>query len=165
MITRTIQVFLLWVFASSFGSCLSFAEDSLRIDELDAYWEEVARSVNAGDFEAYKATCHPEGVLISEKKGTSYPLVRALEIWKPGFLDTKAGKKTAEVEFRFSKRWGNATTAYEVGMFRFSGTDKDGKAETVYIHLEATLIKKDRWLILLEHQKSAGTIEDWEKLK
>ena len=81
----------------------AFADE--RIKELNAYWAEVSRAVKAGDFEGYKATCHPDGVLISGKKKTSYLLAKALEIWKPGINATKAGKVKAAVEFRFSKRW------------------------------------------------------------
>jgi hypothetical protein len=141
----------------------AFADE--RIKELNAYWAEVSRAVKAGDFEGYKATCHPDGVLISGKKKTSYLLAKALEIWKPGINATKAGKVKAAVEFRFSKRWGDARTAHEIGMFRYQHVDEKGVAKTEYIHLEALLVKKDRWLILMENQKSEGTKEEWENLK
>ena len=140
-----------------------FADE--RIKELNAYWAEVSRAVKAGDFEGYKATCHPDGVLISGKKKTSYLLAKALEIWKPGIDATKAGKVKASVDFRFSKRWGDARTAHEIGMFRYQHVDEKGVAKTEYIHLEALLVKKDRWLILMENQKSSGTKEEWESLK
>ena len=39
-------------------------DDTARLKELDAYWAEVSRAVNAGDFKGYSATCHPEGVLV-----------------------------------------------------------------------------------------------------
>ena len=141
----------------------AFADE--RIKELNSYWAEVSRAVKVGDFEGYKATCHPDGVLISGKKKTSYLLAKALEIWKPGINATKAGKVKAAVEFRFSKRWGDARTAHEIGMFRYQHVDEKGVAKTEYIHLEALLVKKDRWLILMENQKSSGTKEEWESLK
>ena len=143
-----------------------FAGDEARLAELNAYWSEVSRSVNEGDFEGYRATCHPDGILISGSKSTCYPLAEALKRWKVEFDDTKAGKIKASVEFRLSKRWGDATTAHETGMFCYSATDADGQAKTAYIFLEALLIKKDgKWLILMENQKSEGTIEDWNKLQ
>lgn len=141
----------------------AFADE--RIKELNAYWAEVSRAVKAGDFEGYKATCHPDGVLISGKKKTSYLLAKALEIWKPGIDATKTGEVKSAVEFRFSKRWGDARTAHEIGMFRYQHVDEKGVAKTEYIHLEALLVKKDRWLILMENQKSSGTKEEWESLK
>ncbi len=143
-------------------SSMAFADE--RLKELNAYWAEVSRAVKAGDFEGYKATCHPDGVLISGKKKTSYLLSKALEIWKPGIDATKAGKVKAAVDFRFSKRWGDANTAHEIGMFRYYHVDEKGVAKTEYIHLEALLVKKERWLILKEYQKSEGTKEEWDQL-
>lgn len=67
------------------------ADDATRISELNAYWSEVSRTVNEGDFAGYKATCHPEGVLVSGSSKSSYPLSKALERWEQGFTDTKEG--------------------------------------------------------------------------
>ena len=152
------RIIFLWGLLAS----LAFADE--RVKELDAYWAEVSRAAKAGDFEGYKATCHPDGVLISGKKKTSYLLAKALEIWKPGIDATKEGTVKASVEFRFSKRWGDATTAHEIGMFRYHHVDEKGVAKTEYIHLEALLVKKGRWLILMENQKSSGTKEEWDRL-
>jgi len=136
-----------------------------RIKELDAYWAEVSRAVGAGDFEGYSATCHAEGVLVSGKKKTSYPLSSALAKWKEGFDDTKSGKIKASVEFRFGQRFGDDSTAHETGMFLYSSTDADGKKTDAYIHFEALLVKRDgKWVILMEYQKSEGTKEEWEQL-
>ena len=152
------RLFLIWALLTSIVS----ADE--RIEELNAYWAEVSKAVKAGDFEGYKATCHPDGVLISGKKKTSYLLAKALEIWKPGIDATKEGKVKAAVDFRFSKRWGDAKTAHEIGMFRYYHVDEKGVAKTEYIYLEALLVKKERWLILMENQKSSGTKEEWESL-
>ena len=160
MLHRTFLLFALSI------TSLFAGEDEARLAGLNAYWAEVSRTVNKGDFEGYRSTCHPEGVLISGNKKTSYPLAEALKKWQPGFLDTKSGKIKASVEFRFSKRWGDATTAHETGMFCYTATDAEGTSKTAYVFLEALLIKKDgKWLILMENQKSEGTIEDWNKLK
>ena len=151
--------------ALSFASLFA-CENEARLTELDAYWAEVSRSVNQGDFEAYRATCHPDGVLISGNKSTSYLLAEALEKWKPNFLNTKAGTIKASVEFRFSQRWGDASTAHEAGMFRYAETDAEGLEKIAYVKLIALLVKKNgKWLILMENQQSEGTIEDWNKLK
>ena len=141
------------------------ADEAGRIAELDAYWREVARAVREGDFEAYRATCHEEGVLVSGSAKTSYPLTQALERWKQGFLDTRAGRMKASVEFRFSQRWGDATTAHETGMFRYSSVDAAGQASVKYVHFEALLVKRGSWKILMEYQKSPATPEDWERLR
>jgi len=136
-----------------------------RLDELDAYWAEVSRSVSEGDFEGYQATCHQDAVLVSGKKEESYPLASALLGWKKEFDATKAGEMKAEVDFRFSKRFGDETTAYESGMFRYASALKGEEMRIAYIHLEALLLKRDGWKIMMEFQKSKGTKEEWESLK
>lgn len=135
-----------------------------RLTELDAYWAEVSRSVQMGDFDGYSATCHPQGVLVTSTK--SLPLSEALAGWEPGFRDTAAGKLQASVEFRFSTRRGDATTAHETGIFHYATVDSDGQRTDHYVHFEATLRKiNGTWLMLVEHQKGPTTEEEWEKLK
>ena len=143
------------------------AKGKQRIQELDALWFEVSRSIKAGDFEAYKATCHEDGVLVSGSKKTSYPLSKALARWKKEFDDTKAGKMKASVEFRFRQRLGDETTAHETGIFLYTATNAEGKATQAYIHFEALLLKSEKkgWKVMMEYQKSETTKEEWEKLK
>ena len=141
------------------------ADNTARIAELDAYWAKVSRSVNMGDFEGYRATCHPKGVLVSGKNQSSYPLTTALAGWKQGFLDTKEGKITAKVTFRFGQRLGDETTAHETGMFLYSTIDANGKASNAYIHFEALLVKEKAWTIMMEYQKLNGTKEEWNRLE
>jgi hypothetical protein len=137
-----------------------------RLGELDDYWAEVSRSVRQGDFEGYSETCHEDGVLVSGKKERSYLLKEALAGWKKEFDETKAGKMKASVEFRFSRRWGDAATAHEVGMFRYASQVGDEEEKVAYIHMKALLVKKEsQWKILMEDQESEGTKEEWEKLK
>ena len=132
--------------------------------ELNAYWAEASRSVKEGDYAGYSATCHPLGVLVSGTKKTSYPLSQALAKWKPGFEDTKAKKMQASVEFRFSQRAHDATTAHETGVFRYA-TIKDGEETVAYIHMQGLLLKtKDGWQIMMEYQKSAATEAQWKAL-
>jgi hypothetical protein len=148
--------------------CLFAAEPSPepeRLKQLDAYWAEVSRAVNTGDFAAYKATCHPEGVLVSGSKKSTWPLADALARWKKDFDDTRDRTRKSSVAFKFSQRLGDATTAHETGMFLYTATTADGKETRDYIHFEALLVKRDgRWRILMEYQKSRGTREEFEAL-
>ena len=142
------------------------ADDQARLRELDAYWAEVSRSVREGDFDAYKATCHDEGVLVTGIRGKSQPLSEALARWKQEFDDTKAGKIKASVTFRFSRRVGDASTAHETGIFLYTQVNAQGKASAEYIHFEGLLVKrKGKWLILMEYQKSVVTEDEWKALK
>ena len=140
-------------------------EKSSRIPELDDYWAEVSRCVKEGHFEAYKATFHRDGILVSGSRNEAYPISQALERWKPDFTQAKSGEITASVEFRFSKRLGDETTAHETGMFLYSRVNADGTRAMYYVHLEALLIKRGTWRAMMEYQKSEGTEEEWDKLK
>ncbi len=80
--------------------------------------------------------------------------------WKKEFDATKRGELKASVEFKFSQRLGDATTADETGMFLYSS---DGKETHEYIHFEGLLVKRDgRWKILMEYQKSIGSRAEFE---
>lgn len=137
-----------------------------RIPELDAYWTEVSRSVREGDYEAYCATCHPEAVIISGTRKVSYPLIAALARWEKDFSDTREGKVRGNVEFRFSERMGDFTTAHETGIFRYT-TLAEGKApKHDYMKLVALLVKSGgKWQILMEHQAGSATKVEWDALK
>lgn len=137
-----------------------------RLAELDAYWAVVSKAVNTGDFETYASTCHPEGVLVSGGKQMSQPLAAALARWKQEFIDTRDGKMKASVEFRFSRRIGDATTAHETGIFLYTARSGDNPPKAEHIHFEALLVKKaDGWKILMENQKGPATEAEWQALK
>jgi hypothetical protein len=94
-------------------------------------------------------------------------MTTALARWKARFDNTKEGRQMDTVDFRFSERIGDETTAFEKGIFYFTSHDSSGnlKSET-YIHIEAVLVKRnERWLCLVEHQKSIATKEEWDALK
>lgn len=136
-----------------------------RIAELDAFWAEVARTVREGDFDAYAACYHADGVLVSEKKGRTEPIAAALARWKPEFTDTRAGNMTAEVETRFTRRLGDATTAHESGIFRYTARAAGQAPRTDYVPFEALLVNRDgRWLMLMEYQKAHVTQAEWDAL-
>ena len=142
--------------------------DSIRLVELNQYWAELSRTVREGDFEGYKATYHQDAVCVftTGKNKTSSPISEQLDLWKPGFIDTKSGKTRSNVEFRFSQRVGSPTTAHETGIFYFTSTDKDGKPSGGMVHFESLLIKQNgKWLATMEYQKSKATKEEWEALK
>ena len=143
--------------------------DSTRLAELDQFWMKLAKTVQEGDFEGYKALYHKDAIVVfaSGKNKTSVPIGKALSAWKKGFTDTKEGKQKDKVEFRFSQRIGDETTAHETGIFIFSSTDNNGKVKGKYIiHFEMLLEKKDNtWFALMEYQKSEASQEEWNALK
>jgi len=145
------------------GSALSQQQSNV-LDELDSYWQEVSRTVSAGDFEAYARGYHADAIYVSESKELSEPIALVLDKWRQGFLDTQQGKSHPTVDFRFSQRLNDATSAHESGIFRYSSGDGENGNKTLYIHFEALLIKQGRWLTLMEYQKGPATEEEWNSL-
>lgn len=138
---------------------------STVLSEIDAYWAEVSRAVRDGDFEAYAATTHPHGIIISGSKQTSYPLSIALARWKSDFEKTRSGQVTSTVEFRFSHRYRDTDTSHESGIFRYTSQPQNGEPVTDYIDFEALLTRQDgRWQMLMEYQKGPASREQWDAL-
>ncbi len=130
--------------------------------ELDAYWDEVSRTVAAGDFEGYSNLYHPDAVLVDLGSGTSYPIADALDRWKAGFYDTRAGKAKSSVSFRLTQRFHDGATAHETGMFRYMLEPEGGAATGAIVHFEGLLVKKGGvWLMVMEYQKQAATEAEW----
>lgn len=144
-------------------------EDSLRIVELDRFWNEVSRTVREGDFEGYKATYHEDAVVIfttSENK-RSVSIRNALAKWKQDFTNVKTGKRTNNVVFRFSQRINDESTAHETGVFYYTSIDQNGQyVANSYISFEALLVKREgKWYMIMEYQKAKTTEAEWEALK
>lgn len=142
-----------------------FANDKI-IAELDEAWGRMATAVAEGEFEKYIAAYHPDAVFVNKMSNNSSPMSKPFNDWKQGFIDTKAGKVTANVSFRFSQRLHDETTAHETGIFYYYVIDGEGKRSNFIIHMNALLVKKSgEWLMLMEYQKSKATEEEWEALK
>lgn len=132
------------------------------VDELDAYWAELARTVEEGDFEGYARLYHPDAVIVLDGNAT-HPIAVALDGWKQGFDDTRDGRAEAGVAFRFTGRLHDATTAFESGIFRYTLSPEEGDDVVALVHFEGLLVKKDgRWLMVMERQKGAATDAEWE---
>jgi len=158
MTTRSLSLLLaagaLWVSAPS----------AAQLPEgLDPFWQDVSRTVEAGDLDGYAALYHPDAVLVSLPSANSIPIADALEGWTPGFVDVREGRAAAEVEFRFTRRLHDATTAHETGMFRYVFHPRDGEPSAATVHFEALLVQMDgAWRMIMEFQKEPATDGEWE---
>lgn len=138
---------------------------SVAAQNTDEMWNEVSRTVQAGDFEGYAAVYHPDAVLVNAISGDSYPISEALSGWKPGFDKTAAGKMEAKVIFRFSERLMSESTSHETGIFRYSYRNQGQEWKHAYIHFQALSVKKDgKWLMIMEYQQEAADEEAWNEL-
>ena len=166
---------LLFIFVISLVSATSISTEkttsvqSARIQELNQFWSNLSRTVKEGDFKGYKNTYHKDAVIVfgTGKNKTSVPVKKALASWKQGFVDTKKGKNKSSVEFRFTQRIGDATTAHETGIFVYKTSNADGSNEKLYpTHFEMLLVKRNgRWLGVMEYQKSKASMQEWKILK
>lgn len=134
--------------------------------EIDAFWDEMSRTVAEGEFEEYAALYHEDAVLVNGISGESYPIADALDGWEQGFSDTKAGKMSASVEFRFSERLHSETTAYDTGIFNYTSQIEGQEPQPIYVHFQGLLVKKNgEWKLVMEYQESMASEEEWNKLK
>lgn len=143
--------------------------DSTRIEELNSFYSNLSKTVAEGDFDNYSKAYHEDAVVIFafDENKISLPIAKALAGWKQGFVDTKNGKNTSSVEFRFSQRIGNETTAHDTGIFVYTTSNSDGSNKVEYpIHFEMLLVKRNnKWLGVMEYQKSKASKKEWEALK
>jgi hypothetical protein len=131
--------------------------------ELDAFWAAMSTSAREGDFEAMKSAYHADAVIVNGIRDTSKPIAHAFARWEQGVNDTRDGKMEANVEFRFSRRLHDETTAHETGIFYYTAKPLDGERTHDYIFFEALMVKRDdEWKMVMEYQKSRGSKEDWE---
>jgi len=133
------------------------------VDALDAYWAEVTRTVEEGDFQGYSQLYHSDAVLVNAGAESSYSIDQALAGWEQGFVDTSEGRADASVTFRFTQRLHNEVTAHETGIFRYTLQPTGGTATVSMVHFEGLLVRKDgRWLMVMEYQKQPATEDEWE---
>ena len=133
--------------------------------EVDAYWHALATTVRDGDAAAYRALYHQDAVVVMLDSGKSFTIDDMMDVWKPGFEATAAGKMRADVEDRFSKRIIGEDTAWESGIFHYWTIDDTGKRTDHYAWFESLLVKKDgKWLQTMELQKKTATLEEWEAM-
>ena len=89
----------------------------------------------------------------------------ALERWGRDMITAKKNGVRASVEFRFTTRQDDATTAFEAGAFRYATTDKAGVSTPGYVRFEALLVKSaGGWQIVMERQLDAITEQAWNSL-
>jgi uncharacterized protein (TIGR02246 family) len=133
-------------------------------EEIDrTVWSVVSETVAVHDLEGMAAVYHQDAVVVSER-GT-VAIADQLVRWGEGMERAEAAGASAGVSFRFVTRQDGETTAFQIGMFRYTRTDRDGTESTSYVPFEALLVKKEgRWLILMERQLKAADESAWDSL-
>jgi len=142
-------------------------QENDRIEALDAYWEALAKSAKEGDFDGMKSLYHEDAVLV--KTDTTIAIADAFKFrWKKEIMEVKNGVRANTLEFRFSKRIGNETTAFEKGIYHYTSIERSSGTAIgdSYVHFEILLVKVNgRWLATMEHQKLEASAEEWKSLE
>lgn len=160
----------MWILVSLAVACgqMAFADsgETARLEELDALWGTISKAVATGDFETYSKTCHPDGVLISGRRQRTEPLTAALKRWEKEFDATRAGRMKASASLRWATRYGDATSAYEVGILRYAFQPAGGVETVEYVDIDVVLVKHDDgWKVTCENQKGLTTEAAWNALE
>ena len=155
-----------WPAALALAACVTAAVGAAGPSTADIdtqVWQAVGKSVVAHDIVAMGRVYHPAAVLVS-KEGTT-PIASALDRWGRDMVTAKAKGVRASVEFRFTTRQDDATTAFEAGAFRYATTDQAGVTTPGYVRFEALLVKGPAgWQIVMERQLEAITESAWNAL-
>lgn len=132
--------------------------------EIDrAIWSAIAATVVADDIVGMGRLYSSEAVLVTPK-GTT-PIKQTLERWGKDMVAAKARGDRATVEFRFSLRQDDNTTAFEAGIFKYTVITKAGVSTPQFVPFEALLVKTGgEWRFLMERQFAAVTLAEWDKL-
>ena len=141
-----------------------YAEDNV-INELNAAWNKLEQTVSNGDFRSFKSVYHRDAVLVNGISKSSYPIKKAFEGWLQGFTDTKSGEITAHLDVKFSERIFDEFSAHETGVFHYYTINKKGQQSDTYVHFESLWVKKNnRWIMMMEYQKSRSDETEWNTL-
>ena len=126
-------------------------------------WAVIAQTVVADDIVGMGRLYAADAVLVTPKQTT--PIKETLERWGKDMLAAKARGDRATVEFRFSQRQDNATTAFEAGLFKYTVISKAGVSTPQYVPFEALLVKTGgQWRLLMERQFAPVSQAEWDKL-
>ena len=143
----------------------SIYADGGIINELDVAWDKLEQTVSNGDFRSFKSVYHHDAVLVNGITKNSYPIKKAFEGWKQGFVDTKSEEIIANLDVKFSERLFDEFTAHETGIFHYYTINKNGDKNDTYVHFESLWVKKNnKWKMVMEYQKSRTTETEWNSL-
>ena len=158
----TIAVALWSILVITAGASQTAPVSSAR--EIDrGIWSAVTATVAAEDIVGMGRLYSPEAVLVTPK-GTT-PIKETLERWGRDMVAAKARGDKATVEFRFSLRQDDSTTAFEAGIFKYTVITKVGVSRPQFHPFEALLVKSNGvWRVLMERQFGAVTQAEWDKL-
>jgi ketosteroid isomerase-like protein len=126
-------------------------------------WSVFVATVAADDIVGMGRAYFPDAVLVSPQ-GTR-PIKETLEGWGRDMVAARARGDKATVEFRFSRRQDDSTTAFEAGIFKYTVIAKSGASTSKFCPFEELLVKTNgKWRVLMERQFDVVAQDAWDKL-
>jgi hypothetical protein len=126
-------------------------------------WSVFTATVASDDIIRMGEAYFPTAVLVTPS--ATSPIKDALDRWGRDMVAAKAKGNKATVEFRFSRRQDDATTAFEAGIFKYTVIDQAGVRTPKFYPFEALLGKTNgKWRVHMERQFAEVTQADWDKL-
>ena len=126
-------------------------------------WSVFVATVAADDIVGMGKVYFPNAVLVRPR--STEPIKQTLNGWGRDMVAAKAKGSRATVEFRFSRRQDDATTAFEAGIFKYTVIDQSGAGSPKYYPFEELLAKTDgKWRVLMERQFAEVTQDAWDGL-
>ncbi len=153
----------LWLVGVVTGAASQTASGSSSHEIDRDVWSVFVATVAGDDIAGMGRAYFPDAVLVTPK-GTA-PIKNALERWGRDMVAAKARGDKATVEFRFSRRQDDSTTAFEAGIFKYTVIARSGGSTPKFYPFEELLVKTDGgWRVLMERQFDLVTQDEWEKL-
>ena len=123
----------------------------------DQVWKPFISSFNSFDTEGFMAV-HSRDVVRAARDA------KVLQSWDEYFKHQQAGDKKHEangesrsIELRFTERIANANQAIDVGIYKTTSTNKEGKTNSFYGRFHVVLRKEGSvWKILVDTDSSEG---------
>ena len=126
-------------------------------------WSVFVATVAADDIVRMGEAYFPNAVVVMPT--TTSPIKETLDRWGKDMVAAKAKGNRATVEFRFSRRQDDATTAFEAGIFRYTVIEKSGAKTAKCYPFEVLLGKTNgKWRVLMERQFAEVPPAEWDKL-
>ena len=123
----------------------------------DRVWKPFISSFNSFNTEGFMAV-HSRDVVRSPRDA------KILQTWDEYFKQQQAGDKrqkesggSRSIELRFTERIANAKQAIDVGIYKTTSTNKDGKSASFYGRFHVVMRKEGSvWKILVDTDSSEG---------
>ncbi len=147
-----VYAFSLTAMAQENGSTDNSSADQIRADINTQIWATFTRSYKELDAELHMNLYNPNIVRVTPQKDSVLSGEEYIKM-TGRMLEMRRSKSSigSDIQFRFNQRYHNDNSAYEAGIYRMSGTGRDGQPFVFYNEFSVVLKKhEDRWTIMFD---------------